>query len=176
MSTQNQKHENIEELFGQFLSAQQAGQAAEDIDKAEQMLDENPAPAPDEQLLTDIKVQVTRVLIRQSRIAIVRSIAYKAAATAAVVLMLAALSTRLFEKEVPTINNMEFAPEAVDIIWESDDILADDSELAMLRAEIEQINSDLLRLQLAETDSLEYSETTELESKLLEIEGDFWKG
>jgi hypothetical protein len=175
MGTQNQKHEDIEELFGQFLPAQQAASAANDIDKAEQMLDENPAPAPDEQLITDIKARTAETLA-QNRAATFRGFVYKAAATAAVVLILAALSTKLFEKEVPTINNMQFASDAVDIIWESDDILADDAELAMLRAEIEQINSELLGLQLAETDSLEYSETTELESKLLEIAGDFWKG
>ncbi|MHC4126336.1 MAG: hypothetical protein ACYSRR_07800, partial [Planctomycetota bacterium] len=133
MGTQKQKHKNLEELFGQFLPAQQAASAADDIGKAERILDENPAPAPDEQLLSDIKARIAET-VAQNRAAAFRGFVYKAAAVAAVVLILAALSIKLFEKEVPAINNMEFASEAVDIIWESDDILADDSELAMLRA------------------------------------------
>ncbi|MHC4075505.1 MAG: hypothetical protein ACYSRZ_03725, partial [Planctomycetota bacterium] len=124
---------------------------------------------------SDIKARIAET-VAQNRAAAFRGFVYKAAAVAAVVLILAALSIKLFEKEVPTINNIQFASEAVDIVWESDDILADDSELAMLRAEIEQINSDLLALQLAETNDSEQLDITEVEIKLLEIEGDFWKG
>jgi len=52
----------------------------------------------------------------------------------------------------------------------------DDADLASLAAEIEQIESDLLAVQLGENGDNGSGAAAELELELIEINNDFWKG
>jgi len=61
-------------------------------------------------------------------------------------------------------------------IWESDDIAADDVDLAILTSEIEQIEDEMLTLQLGESDGDSDTAITELEMELIETDSYFWKG
>jgi hypothetical protein len=45
------KDENVRELFEDFFGPEQAKQAAEDICRVEQILEENPAPEPSIEVL-----------------------------------------------------------------------------------------------------------------------------
>jgi len=179
-----QNEENLKELFEKFLSAEQAKQALEDVRKGEQILREHPAPQPDGKLIADIKVKTARALLRRKASAFKR-IAYKAAAVAAVFIILAVIGVKLFEKGggEPRPYQVRGEPERIitasiipKTIWESDDIADDDADLATLIAEIEQIESEALALQLDENDSNGNIAVTELEMELIEINSNFWKG
>jgi hypothetical protein len=85
------------------------------------------------------------------------------AALAAVLLIGALITISLFDQEATPI-----PPTA--IIW------TEDPKLAAFSAEIEQIESDLLALQLGENGTNGHLELTELEMELIEIDADFWKG
>ena len=104
-----------------------------------------------------------------------RRMVYKAAVIAASVIFLASIGIKLFEKggESERVTAASILPAA---IWESDDISADDADLATLTAEIEQIESDVLALQLGENGTNGYEAAAELEMELIEINNDFWKG
>jgi hypothetical protein len=62
------------------------------------------------------------------------------------------------------------------VIWESEDISADDANLATLIAETEEIEGEMLALELGENGGNGSGSLTELEMELEEINSDFWKG
>ncbi len=167
--------ENLKELFEKFLNSEQAERAADDIQKAEQILSDNPAPLPDDILLADIKTEIAGALVR-SKINVFRRRVYRTAAVAAAVIILAVISVKVFEKggdEPQRVITASMIPAA---IWESGDFTEDDAEIAMLAAEIEQIESEMLALRLGEDGGNGDIAVTELEMELIETNSDFWKG
>lgn len=172
---EDQTNENIEELFGKFLSDQDARRAAEDIQKAEEILREHPAPEPAGELLADINSKIAEALSAEK--AKTRKLtAYRVAAVAAAIIILVAIGVRFFE-EGPAETQ---APVTITLIqqaiWESEDISADQAELALLTDELEQIEGEILALRLGEDGGESSREFIELEMELTDIGGDFWKG
>ena len=166
--------ENLKELFERFVSAEKAEQAVQDIQKGEQIFREHSVPGPDMELIADIKAEVADALLRRKANAFRRT-AYKVAAVAAVIL-LAVISVRFFEKGSVEPRRVATASIIPLSIWESEDVTADDADLAVLTAEIEQIKSEVLTLQLGENGGNGDKELMELEMRLIEIDSDFWKG
>lgn len=170
-----QSEENLKELFEKFVDSEQAEEAVEEIRKAEQILRENPAPQPDSELIADIKAEVTGALLHRKENAFRRAV-YKVAVVAAAVIVLAVVNVKLFKKG----NGIPEGPVRAAIIpvsiWESEDIRADDANLATLIAETEQIEGELRALQLGENGVNGDKELVELEMRLIEVSGDFWKG
>ena len=171
-----QNEENLKELFERFAGAEQAERAVEDFRKAEQILLEHPAPAPDDALIDEIKYEIAEAILPR-QVNVFRRISYKAAVVAAAAIVIAAISVKLLEKGggSPGIATASMIPEA---LWDSDDISADYVELAIFTAEIEQIESEVLTLELGENGGNGDTAVSELEMELIEIEiaGDFWKG
>jgi hypothetical protein len=177
MTMNGETEENLRDLFEKFLNSEQAEQAVEDIQKGERILRGHTAPKPDGELITSIKAEIAASLLRKKENAF-RKIVYKTVAVAAGFILLAAIGVKLFEKERiqperPV--SISIMPKA---IWESEN-LADDSEAsATLIAEVEQIESDLLAMQLGENSGNGHEAATELEleTELIEVNSDFWKG
>ena len=169
-----QNEENFKELFEKFYTAEQAQRAIEDVQKAEQLLREHPAPEPDDMLIADIKAEITMRLPAR-RAGVFRRIAYKVAAVAAAIIVVAAIYLSFLQKadESEKAVYTSIIPPA---IWESDDMITDDVDLATLTAEIEQIEDELLALQWGENGTNGDKVVTELEAELIEISSDFWKG
>jgi len=173
------KEENVKKLFEKFMEAEQAEKAVEDIRKGEQILRENPAPQPSDELIAGIKFEIAKgLLLRQTDVSGFRKTAYKIAAVAAAVMILAAISIKFFAKVDKPYKAVKF--EYVSIIptsiWESDDIATDDTDLAILNAEVEQIEGEMLALQSDENGGNSQRAVTELEMELIEIDSNFWKG
>ncbi len=164
-----QNEENLKELFERFADAEQAEKCVEDVQKAEQILREYPAPEPDDMLIANIKAEIAMRLPTR-RTYVFRQKVYKVAAVAAAVIILAAVSQRLFEPQ-----RVAHASLIPPIIWESDDITADDEDLAIFTAEAEQIEDEVMALQFGEDGSNGERAVSELEMELIEIESDFWK-
>ena len=167
----NRNDENLEELFGKFFSPEEVGQVEEDIREVEQILSENSAPKPDEELVSDIKAQVAAVLLHRAAF---RQTVYKVAAVAAMFLILAGVSVKLFEQQAS--KRIQYASIMPAVLWESDNIAADDTDLAVLNAEMEQIESEAIALRLDEKNGNGEAGLDELETELVEIDSDFWKG
>ena len=167
--------ENVKELFERFVNTGQAEEAEQDIRKGEQILREHPVSEPDGELIADIKAEVGKAVLRR-KAKVFRRMVYKSAVIAASVIFLAAIGIKLFEKgggESERVIAASILPAA---IWESERLADDDADLATLIAEIEQIESDLLAVQVGENGGNGHEAVTELEVELIEINGDFWKG
>ena len=172
---EDQTNENIEELFGKFLSDQDARRAAEDIQKAEEILREHPAPEPAGELLADINSKIAEALSAEK--AKTRKLtAYRVAAVAAAIIILVAIGVRFFEKGPAETQSPVTITLMQQAIWESEDISADQAELALLTDELEQIEGEILALRLGEDGGESSREFIELEMELTDIGGDFWKG
>ena len=166
---------NLKKLFERFLDSEQAERCVEDVQKAEQILREYPAPEPDDLLIANIKAEIALHLLPGKADASKRMLYKAAIAAAAAVIILAAIGLRLFEKgaESGRVVTASIIPSA---IWESDNIASDDVDLAFFTAEIEQIDDEMMTLQLGKNGGNGSKAVSELEMELDEIEGDFWKG
>ena len=173
MSGQNE--ENLKDLFEKFLNSEQTEQAVKDVRNGEQILREHPAPEPDNALVADIKAKIS-VSLRHRKTITFKHIAYRMATVAAVIIVLMAVSVKLFEKSSSEPKKLITASIIPSTIWESDDIAADDADLAILTAEIEEIESEVLAVQLSENGNNGSVYLDELETELMEIDSDFWKG
>lgn len=168
--------ENLKELFEKFLDAEQAESCVEDVQKAEQILREHPAPEPDDMLIANIKAEIA-MRLPAGRTYVFKQIAYKVVGVAAAVIILTAIGLRLFDKGNGEPGPVVYASIISTAIWESDDIAAVDANLAIFTVEIEQIENELLVLQLGEDDGNGDRSVTELEMELIQINNsDFWKG
>ncbi len=180
-----QNEENLKNLFEKFLDSKEAEQAADDIRKGEQVLREYPAPEPDRELIADIKAEIAEVVLHRKANAF-RRMVYKTAVVAAAVIIVTAISVRLFESRPSATGGDEKGegePEKViagsvipESLWESEDLAADDTDLAILADEIEQIEGDILTVKLGENGGNGGEDLTELEMELIAINSDFWKG
>lgn len=165
---------NEENLKEMFVAGDEAEQAIEDIRRAERILREHPAPEPSETLINEIKSAMAERLLHRHAY-VFRTTAYRAAVAAAAVIILAAVGVRLFEKGGKP-GKVVYASIIPTSVWESDDIAADDTDLAILNAEVEQLEGEVLALQSGEGGGNGQGAVTELETELVEIESDFWKG
>ena len=172
---EDRNQENLRELFEQFFDAEQAEGCVEDIQKAEQIFREHPAPEPDDMLIANIKAEIA-MRLQASRAHRFRRIIYEVVGAAAAILIVAAVSLQLFEKGTPPNGEVVYASLIPTAIWESNDIAADDEDLAVFTAQIEQIEDEMLALQSGEDTSNGDSTIAELEIELIEINSDFWKG
>lgn len=171
---ENRNQENLRELFEKFFDAEQAESCVEDIQKAEQILREHPAPEPDDMLIANIKAEIA-MRLQAARAHRFRRIVYEVVGAAAAILIVAAVSLQLFEKDGPG-PGVVYASLITTAIWESDDIAADDEDLAAFTAQIEQIEDEVQTLQSGEETGNGDSTLAELEMELIEINSDFWKG
>jgi hypothetical protein len=171
----DRNHEDMAGLFEKFFDAEQAKSCLEDIQKAEQIFREHPAPEPDDMLIANIKAEIAmRLSARRARL--LRRRIYEAAGVAAAIVVLAAVSMQLFKNVSREPTGLVTAGLIPAAIWESDDVAADDVSLAIYSAEIEQIEDEVRTLQSGEDTGEGDSTIAELEMELIAISGDFWKG
>jgi len=165
----------IADIKAEVREAVLRGEADEDIQEGEEILREYPAPEPSAALIADIKAEIGERLLGRKRISW-RRVVYETAAVAAAVIILAVVSVKLFERPSDEPGRVVYASIIPTAIWESDDIASDDTALAMLTAEIEQIEEEALALRLGGDVGNGERVIAELEMELIEINSDFWKG
>ncbi len=174
MDDRNQ--ENLRELFEKFFDAEQAESCAEDIQQTEQIFREHPAPEPDDMLIANIKAEIA-MRLQVARAHRFRRIIYEVAGVAAAILIVAAVSLQLFQNDTPTNGEVVSIASLIPTeLWISNNIAADDDDLAAFTAQIEQIEDEMQALQSGEDTGNGDSTIAELEMELIEINSDFWKG
>ncbi|MBN1795057.1 MAG: hypothetical protein JW804_00130 [Sedimentisphaerales bacterium] len=166
----NNKDENLKELFGKFYDAAGAESAAEDVAQGEKLFVDNPAPQPDAQLLETIKARIYQKLEQRTPHRTIK-VYLKAMAAAAAVIVIALL---VFQNPPEQSQNGKIITAGFTIPWESSD-LEDDTNLSLLAAQVQELEDEVITLKLSENGSDTYN-VDELESELLAINDDFWKG
>jgi hypothetical protein len=172
---EDRNKENLRELFGKFFDAEQADSCIEDVQKAEQMLRNHPAPEPDDMLIANIKAEIA-MRLQAGRAHHFRRIIYEVVGAAAAIIFVAAVSLQLLQKDTSKPGEVIHASLIPTAIWESDDITTADENLAAFTAQIEQIEDEVITLQSGEKTGNGDSTLVELEVELIEINSDFWKG
>jgi len=166
----NRDKENLNELFERFFNEKDAKEAVEDIRAGEKILRENPAPEPCEELIAGIKSEIGSSLLHR-RARVLRRMMYKAAVAAALIII-STIAISLFEQDKGRVQ-AEIIPSE---IWDSEDIMADDLNLAYFITEIEQIENDILAIESGDYGGISDYEIDNLEMELIAIDTDFWKG
>ncbi len=173
---EDRNQENLRELFEKFFDAEQAESCVEDIQKAEQIFSEHPAPEPDDMLIANIKAEIA-MRLQARRAHRFRRIIYEVVGAAAAILIVAAVSLQLFQNDTPTNGEVVSIASLIPTeLWISNNIAADDEDLAAFTAQIEQIENEMQALQSGEDTGNGDSTIAELEMELIEINRDFWKG
>ena len=169
----NETKENLKELIDQFFTPQQADGVFRDIETGEAILCENAAPAPSDELVAEIKFKLTEKLKKRKEHSF-GGLIYRVAAVAAIIVIGVSLSARFFAKDA--VDEGSAVAMISTTMWDNDNLAETDAELATFTAEIEEVESDLVALQLNETTGNGYNGALELEMEFIEIESNFWKG
>jgi hypothetical protein len=169
----NSANENLRELLAGFMDEAAARQMAEDIEKGEEILGANQSPQPDERVLAEVKKTVVAALRRRWSVVLQKRILGAAVAAAIIVvsvLVLMRYGNSQNSQQTRVIANSISIPSRV---WEG----ADDADVTVLKAEVENIQSELSG---AQSDSIGTGGTNsalgDLETELIEVNGDMWKG
>ena len=170
-----QNDENMKELFERFIGSDETKQVLEDAETVEGYFGGSATPRVGAEVIEDIKAEVAGALRRQKARVFSRAL-YRVVAVAAVFIIVAVSSVMWFKKDVAKPEDRAYARTMPKADWESDDIAADDDDLAILVAELEQIEDEAMVLQLGENDDNGSSAIGELEMELIEINSNFWKG
>lgn len=171
---QDRNRENLAELIERLYHGEQAGSVLDDIRQGERILRENPALLPDYKLISDIKTKITLLVpARQAQLA--KSRLYSRVAVAAAIVIIAVVSTILFDSSPPESAATQIAGLIPTAIWESNNIAVDDENLAVFTAQIEQIENEITNLESGDDASDSAESIEEMEIELIVVSNDFWK-
>ncbi|MHC4086821.1 MAG: hypothetical protein ACYSWZ_03405 [Planctomycetota bacterium] len=169
----DRNEENLKDLFERFVGTEEAQNCVEDFAQVKRILDENPAPQPDKELLAAIKGDIAETL-RLRKEHTFRRLAYRLAPVAAVFIILASVSIKLYVRDIgpPEIDFYVITSE----VWDSDNVAADDRDLAVFTAEVDELEIEFTTLELGENGGNGRSAVTELEMDFVAISTDIWEG
>jgi hypothetical protein len=169
----NNKDENLKELFNKFYAEAESAGAQDDILRGEQIIADNPAPQPDAHLISDIKARVRSELARREKRGVFTYLRATVTAAAAVLIIgVTVFMIHRVERQSPPNVAEGTIPSG---IWESEDLMNDDVGLAVLAANIDAVEDEVLALRFSDG-SDETINLDEVEIDVLEISDDFWKG
>ncbi len=169
-----QNKDNLKDLFERFVSTEEAKKAVEDFQAAERILEEYPAPEPNEELIAAINSKIAEALqLRQEHT--FRRFAYKLAPVAAVFVVLAVVGVRMLKEGSGPFERVR-GPMIARDVWDSDNVAADDRNLAVFTAELDGLEVELTTLERGEDKGNGRSAVTELEMDFAEINTDIWEG
>jgi tellurite resistance protein len=167
----NSANENLRKLLAGFMDEAAVRQTAEDIEKGEEILGANRAPQPDARVLAEVKRNVAAALRRRRMVVFQKRML--GAAVAAAVVAVSVLTLMRYGDQTNSHQSGMVAAAISSRVWEG----ADDADVTVLKAEVENIQSELSE---AQSDSIGTGGTNsaigDLETELIEVNGDMWKG
>lgn len=159
----------LKELFAKFLDADEARDAMENIAAGERILEQNPAPQPDSEVLSRLRMEMGEVIAAKRRAVYMHRI-WMAASAAAAVIVITVLS-QLFHQSYNQGPGVIATVTATESIW-----TGQDKEYAALTTQADEIEQDMIAMESCENDSNDYASVYELETEYEQINSDFWKG
>jgi len=169
------ENEDVRNLFEMFVDAGEAEQAARDIDGTEAMLRQYPAPEPGAAVLAKTKAAAAGALMRRRTVESRRAM-YKVVAVAAVLFVAAVVAVKVLQPAAVQPTGQTTAGVIPSAIWQGDDIAAEDADIVVLTAEVNQIADELASLRLGDDAVNGQEGVYDVEMKLIDISSDFWKG
>ena len=168
----DRNEENLRELFERFVSTEEAESGIEDFIEAERILDEYPALEPDTELIAAIKSEIAEA-IRLRKEHTFRRFAYKLAPVAAVFVVLAAVCVRMLKEGNGPLEIAQ-GPIMSARVWDSENVAADDMDLAVFTAEVDELEIEFTTLERGENGGSGQLDVSELEMDFVAISNDIW--
>lgn len=169
------ENEDVRNLFEMFVDAGEAGQAADDIDRADVILRQYPSPEPGAAVLAKTKAAAREALMRRGAVEPRRAM-YKVVAVAAVLFVAAVVAVKVFQPAAVQPTSQTAAAVIPSAVWQSNDIATADADIAVLTAEVNQIADELASLRLGDDAVNGQERVYDVEMELIDISSDFWKG
>jgi hypothetical protein len=166
--------ENLRELLAGFMDEDTASQTAEDIEKGDEFLRKFAAPSPGDDVVAAIKARVAVTIRQKHRITLQHRI-FAAVSVAAAIVLVSALALKFFEPSPIEKTTVQYAAIPARV-WDGSDITTDDADIAVLVSEVKTIENELSGVQLKDNSGVGNAAIGDLETELIEIGGDFWKG
>ena len=174
----NEDNENLNDLLKNFFDEARAWQAKRDIESGEQLLSDHPAPGPDGLVTDSIKSRISARLDAHKQRRFHTIARRMAVAAVIVVLVMTGIRFNGYRDRRPAdVTGPDKT--ALKNIWQEDDAqdsAARDSQLNVLTAQIDEIADSILSIRLDEHRSQQSDAFIEIETELLDINGNFWKG
>jgi hypothetical protein len=168
----DRNEENLKDLFERFVGTEEAQNCVEDFAQVKRILGENPAPQPSQELIAAINSRIAEE-IRLRKEHTFRRLAYRLAPVAAVFIILASVSIKLYVRNP---EKPRYVPLLSSTIWDSENIVADDPDLAVLTAEVDELEIEFATLESGDDGGNGRSDITELEMDFVAISTDIWEG
>ena len=165
--------QNLDELLNAFMDAPQAAKAAKDIRTGRRIFKDNPAPLPEPDVIAAVKSRVASRLRAHNKHKAFRRMIYKTAAVAAIIVV-ATVAIKFGEHKKIAPANISAA--VMWHMWDDENLLADDLNLAGLTKKIEEIADNLTQTESDEYDYDTDVDFEELETEMIAMNVDFWKG
>jgi len=137
-----QRGENLKELFAHFLEPFKAEQAANDITKGDEILNEYEDPIPNEELISLIKTKIAWSIQRRKR-KVLKQRFLQATAAAAAVIILTIATLNQFIVNNRSSEDVIGASASPGAVWESDENQTEDTDVSNITAEIEEVEKEL---------------------------------
>jgi hypothetical protein len=164
--------ENLNELLAGFMNTDMAGQAAQDIEKGDQLLRNFPAPQPADNVIAGIKLQMATAVRRRHRVAIQHRI-WATVGVAAAIVLVSVASLKLFEQKPAEQTPAHYAVVIPDRVWDGSDITSD---ISVLSAELDSLEKEITSTSVDEVGDNSNLSVGDLEMELIETGGNLWKG
>ena len=169
---QSRTNENIDRLLSKFFPPNQAQQIKTDFASADALFEKFPAPNPSQQTLTDIKQRIAQRLESRKHISWTGVLVKTVSVAAVIVIISAVLLVNYTGKDLT-----QYAKDKQQAsLWQREET---DSDISTFEAEIEQLKSELLAINLGEengTNGTLVNQIEQLELEIIETENTFWKG
>jgi hypothetical protein len=166
--------ENLKVLFEKFVGTEDAQSCVEDFVEAERILQQYPAPEPETELIAAIKSDIAETLRLRNEHTF-RRLAYRLAPVAAVFIVIAAVGVRMLKEGSGPVELVQ-VPIISAKVWDSENVAADDRNLAVLTTELDELEFEFANLESEENGSNGGSAVTELEIDFAEINTNIWEG
>jgi len=167
---ENREQDNLRALFERFMPPAEAETAAEEVLAADEMMQAYPAPQPRPEVISGIKLRIGPQLSDRHKPS--HPFCRFVGAAAAVILVALIGFLGRGPQTRPNVSHAALIPTA---IWESDDLAADDRDIAYFASEIRQIETEMHALEAGESENTGANTLDELEMELIRINMEFWK-
>jgi hypothetical protein len=166
----DRSRDDLRELLERFLDPSEAGSAEREIRAGERLLETSAAPQVAPETLAAIKRQIAAQLGAPYEPS---HPFYRYVGAAAAVILVALIG--FFGRSAPERPAVRYASLIPAAIWDSDDIVSDDMELAYLRSELRRVEAQMHALDAYDGDVTASGALDEVELELIRIDREFWK-
>lgn len=160
----------LRELLKRFVDPPEADSIERDIRAGDSLFDMHRAPLAAPETLAAVKRRISVRLGAPPRHA---HPLYRYVGAAAAVIAMALIG--FFGRSAPEQPRVSYASLIPAAIWDSDDLVSDDAQLAYFRSELRHIETQMQALEAGDGEPVAPGSLDEVELELIRIDTQFWK-